>query len=118
RRVPKFVTTICDNQTKYPTIQGGIQIQARKPGSTVVGDAGKGTLGWIVRKRGNDSNDNFYLLTNEHVLFHPGGGRKSSIYHPSAPPAGDVMKPIATVDSSGIREEVPFNVKVNNTTIP
>lgn len=102
------VPTTCDNQTRYQTIQGGIQIQARKLDSSVFGDTNKGTLGCIVRKRGDDSGDNYHLLTAEHVLFHDESDIKSVVHHPSAPASGDTTSSqvIAMIEVDGIRREV------------
>ena len=73
----------CDNTTTYKTIQGGIQISARIDPTT--GQFSAGTLGCIVRKRGDSSRDNVYLLSNKHVLFALGAGAGDYIFHPFAP---------------------------------
>src|SRR5271163_3639886 len=57
----------CDNTTTYDTIQGGIQISP--PANPSTGQFFLGTLGCIVRQRGNSSRENVYLLSNKHVLF-------------------------------------------------
>ena len=112
RVVPQITHLICDDQTYYSTIRGGIQIQARRKGSNVVGDPGKGTLGCIVNKRGKGSGvDNVYLLTNYHVLFFPEGPTDElEVYHPSAPPPGDAShaRLLGPVDGDGVNAEVEF----------
>lgn len=121
RVVPEVVTAKCDNQDPYPKIQGGIQIQARKIDSTLTGNTGKGTLGCIVRKRGNDSGDNYYLLTADHALFHDTSGLKSLVYHPSAPATGDTTSSqvIAMVEDYGVSREVEYNApRSDGTTFP
>ena len=108
RVVQKYDEAACDNQTKYPEMQGGIQIQVRKKTSSTVGDANKGTLGCIVKKRNDTSFDNVYLLTCNHVVEHDDAGRGSYVYHPSAPPAGDTTSAdiIGTVEDVGVHKEV------------
>lgn len=111
RVVPEVVPATCDNQNRYTEIQGGIQIQARNIDSTVTGDTGKGTLGCIVRKRGNDSGDNYYLLTAGHALFHETSGRGGLVHHPSAPAAGDTTSSqvIAMIEDDGLQQEVVYD---------
>jgi hypothetical protein len=121
RVVPEVEPAKCDNQDRYPTIQGGIQIQSREITSTVTGDDGKGTLGCIVRKRGNDSGDNYYLLTADHALFHETSDLKSLVHHPSAPATGDTTSSqvIAMVEDHGVRREVEHRAtRSDGTTIP
>jgi len=70
---------VCDNTAHYPIIQGGIQIAS---------DAGfrgvaAGTLGCIVKKRGDAGRENVYFLTNEHVLFAFGAGVDTDVYQPA-----------------------------------
>ena len=110
RVVPDVVPAKCDNQDRYTTIQGGIQIQARNKNSTVTGDANKGTLGCIVRKRGDDSGDNYHLLTADHALDHDDSDVGGLVYHPSAPAAGDTSSSqmIAMIESNGIQADVEF----------
>jgi len=77
----------CDNDTAYDTIQGGIQIEADPPTDL-------GTLGCIVRRRGDSGRENVYLLSNKHVLFAGGASAGSYIYHPYAPsPPGTAPRP-------------------------
>ena len=120
---PEVEPAVCENQTRYPVIKGGIQIQARRPDSTVTGDNGKGTLGCIVRKRGDDSGDNYHLLTAAHALFRDNGetgetitGIESVVYHPSAPAAGDTTSAqmIATIEEDGVKREVRYNAPRQN----
>jgi len=73
----------CDNTTTYDTIQGGIQISARIEPAT--GKFAAGTLGCIVRLRGDTGRENIYLLSNKHVLFAFGADEDDYIYHPFAP---------------------------------
>lgn len=110
RVVPEVVPAKCDNQDRYETIQGGIQIQARNRDSTVTGDTNKGTLGCIVRKRGDESEDNYHLLTADHVLDHDDSDVGGLVYHPSAPATGDTTssQKIAMIESSGVQADVEF----------
>lgn len=72
----------CDNDSSYGTIQGGIQI-------SVGNGVGVGTLGCMVRKRGDSGRENVYLLSNHHVLFFGGARAGDYAYHPDTPaPAG------------------------------
>jgi hypothetical protein len=75
----RTVPGACDNDTEYSTIQGGIQIEA-DPGQS-------GTLGCIVRRRGDRGRENVYLLSNKHVLWAGSARDGSYVYHPHAPPA-------------------------------
>ena len=59
---------LCEDDAQYPTITGGIQIEAAGP-RTNPEIGGMGTLGCIVRKRGDTGDDNVYLLTNHHVVL-------------------------------------------------
>src|SRR3954471_8515998 len=56
---------ICENDNKYETIVGGIRISPR----VMTGKVEFGTLGCIVRRRGDAGRENVYLLTCQHVLF-------------------------------------------------
>jgi stage V sporulation protein SpoVS len=68
----------CDNTTKFDQVQGGIQIMGKRgPDSSF-----QGTLGCIVRKRGDSGRENVYLLTNKHVLYHNDVGPGETVYHP------------------------------------
>jgi hypothetical protein len=108
RIVPRMVSAACDNQTRYPTIQGGIQIQSRDRDSTFTGDYGKGTLGCIVRKRSNTSSDNLYLLTCEHVLYTDESGEDGYVFHPSTPASGNTTSAhlLGTITTEVKRDEV------------
>lgn len=66
---------VCNNETSYDRIAGGMQI-------VVQDGAGAGTLGCIVKKRSSLARENVYLLTNKHVLFSEKAGRGSTVYHP------------------------------------
>jgi hypothetical protein len=80
----------CDNETHFPEIRGGIQIQV-KPRFEVPTDPerGKGTLGCIVRRRGDPDRENVYLLSCHHVLHSHGAKDGDNVYHPRAPlPSG------------------------------
>lgn len=80
---------ICGDNTRREVMVGGINIEARgakSPKESVFG----GTLGCIVRKRGDSGDDNVYLLTCHHVLLSdklkttPGDG----VYQPYFPRPG------------------------------
>jgi hypothetical protein len=79
----------CDDQTHYPVIKGGIQIESnpRTP-VTTPGREETGTLGCIVKRRGNDDRDNVFLLTCKHVLTARGAQEDDYMYHPRAPRKG------------------------------
>ena len=111
RIVPRLrQAALCNDETRNPTIQGGIQIQARKKDGTFVGDKGKGTLGCIVKKRGDSGDDNVYLLTCHHVLYDAGESKEMYVYHPSNPPVSD-MKSATLVGTviGGVKREVTFD---------
>ncbi|MDT0347465.1 hypothetical protein [Streptomyces litchfieldiae] len=78
RPLMRLIPGGCDNDTSYDTIQGGIQIQL-KAGNPV------GTLGCIVRRRGDSGRENVYLLSNKHVLYSGGAETGDYVYHPYAP---------------------------------
>ena len=75
---------VCNNSNAYDTIQGGIQIVP----DIKAADSGydKGTLGCIVRRRGDTGRENVYLLTCKHVLYASGAGANDYVHHPFAPP--------------------------------
>lgn len=110
RVVPDITPAKCDNEDPYDPIEGGIQIQARDKESSFSGDDGKGTLGCIVRKRGNDSGENFYLLTANHALDTDNAGLGGVVYHPYAPPANDTTgsKIIAFIEERGTQDTVEY----------
>jgi len=96
----------CDNDNVYDTIQGGIQIEADPPTRL-------GTLGCIVRRRGDSGRENVYLLSNKHVLFAGGARAGSYIYHPYAPsPPGAQPRPN---NSLGPVQETAFYAIVTST---
>jgi hypothetical protein len=80
RIVLEGTAEICDNESSYDRIQGGIQIMLKKNDSN---EEGKGTLGCIVKKRGDKGRENVYLLTNKHVLYSPDFGAGATVYHPT-----------------------------------
>lgn len=93
-RVPELAELVaCDDQTHYPIITGGIQIESapRKPiQNPALAEAG--TLGCIVKRRGNSDHDNVFLLTCEHVLHSRGAQEKDYMWHPLAPHKGSGTK--------------------------
>ncbi|HVM97514.1 MAG TPA: hypothetical protein VMT89_14050, partial [Candidatus Acidoferrales bacterium] len=103
---------LCDDDTMYPTVQGGVQIEAMPKGSVGLG---LGTLGCVVRKRRKgDGDDNVYLLTNHHVLFGKGtlpAVPPISVYQPYAPPVAAGLK----TQFVGMVEERSFNEQVGHT---
>ena len=86
-RVPVLAQLLaCDDQTHYPTIKGGIQIEPNPKNLVVTpGREETGTIGCFVKKRGNNDRDNIFLLTCEHVLSARGAKPKDYVYHPRAP---------------------------------
>jgi len=94
RTVVEKVPGGCDNDTSYSTIQGGIQIEA---GTVASGTLAFGTLGCIVRRRGDAGRENVYMLSNKHVLYSGGASAGHYLYHPYVPSgnrASDVLGPI------------------------
>ncbi len=69
---------VCDNQTAYDHIQGGIQIMVE-----ISDGYAQGTLGCIVKRRNDRGRENVYLLTNKHVLYSPGKGAGADVKHPT-----------------------------------
>jgi hypothetical protein len=88
----------CDNETEYSTIQGGIQIQA-EPTSA-------GTLGCIVRRRGDAGRENVYLLSCKHVLWSASQGAGSYVYHPKHPSAGRPSNSLGPVQAAAMKGNV------------
>lgn len=72
---------VCNNSNSYDTIQGGIQICPPINTNLVY----NGTLGCIVRRRGDTSRENVHLLSNKHVLQAGGVNAGQYIYHPNPP---------------------------------
>jgi hypothetical protein len=106
REVPVISPTLCENDTKYEVIRGGIQLCA--PGTRDFG-----TLGCIVKLRQDDSRDNVYLLSNKHVLYATGVGADDYIYHPWFPSdVGGVAlhgEPLGPIQKLAFRENVDFS---------
>lgn len=95
---------VCDNETAYSSIQGGIQIELDQGASTT----GQGTLGCIVKKRASAARENVYLLTNKHVLYSKDKGAGNTVYHPKK---GDTaLGPVEW----GFYENVRFPQEGNN----
>lgn len=82
--VPLGAPLACDNKAPYDTIVGGIQIQPTL--KSLPQKIPLGTLGCIVRRRGDAGRENVYLLTCKHVLFTPESGADDFAYQPIAPP--------------------------------
>jgi hypothetical protein len=80
RKVIELSPGGCNNDTAYSTIRGGIQISVGNLGAP-------GTLGCIVRRRGDPGRENVFLLTNSHVLT-SGGPIGEYVYHPYGPGTG------------------------------
>ncbi|HKW08962.1 MAG TPA: hypothetical protein VJO33_01205 [Gemmatimonadaceae bacterium] len=79
-------TLKCDDDTPYPDIHGGVQIEAwgqDTPKLLVT----NGTMACIARKRGSAAPDNVYLLTCQHVLLDKDIKTKPNdgVYHPYKP---------------------------------
>ncbi|HET6669328.1 MAG TPA: hypothetical protein VFH15_03760 [Pyrinomonadaceae bacterium] len=74
----------CDNTDAYDVIQGGIQVVPTTHDE--FGNFEEGTLGCIVRRRGDTGRENVYLLTCSHVLVHKDFQKGDVAYHPFAPP--------------------------------
>ena len=86
-RVPVLTQLLaCDDQTHYPVIKGGIQIEPNTKNVVVTpGREETGTIGCFVKRRGNNDRDNIFLLTCEHVLSARGAKPNDYVYHPRAP---------------------------------
>ncbi|MEP6692653.1 MAG: hypothetical protein ABJD07_15960 [Gemmatimonadaceae bacterium] len=107
RRVLNGVPCVCENQGGYDTIQGGIQIQSL--GShPPPGIKGLGTLGCIVRKRGDTGRENVYLLSCKHVLYGNGAGKGDYVSHPYA--TGGAGEPIGDIDGNPWSDNVTSSV--------
>ena len=83
----------CDNTDAYDVIQGGIQVVPTT--HDAAGNFEEGTLGCIVRRRGDTDRENVYLLTCSHVLVHKDFQKGDVAYHPFAPP------PRSTIPAKG-----------------
>jgi hypothetical protein len=100
---------VCNNSTTYDTIQGGIQIV---PAIKIIGpEFSKGTLGCIVRKRGDTGRENVYLLTCKHVLYSGGAKKDDYVYHPFAPPphgqtGGGTSNPLGQIQELAYEKSV------------
>ena len=98
----------CNDDVKYPTITGGIQIEAAGPRSEP-NRIGPGTLGCIVRKRGDTGDDNVYLLTNHHVLLDESRNTTfgDSVYQPWSPRTTPIVTkgtPLGTIEKEFVRK--------------
>lgn len=100
-----IVSLGCDNETEYATIQGGIQIQA-EPTSA-------GTLGCIVRRRGDAGRENVYLLSCKHVLWSATQGAGHYVYHPKHPSAGTPSNSLGPVQEAAKMDNVTSIVPDN-----
>ena len=102
----------CDNSQDYTMIRGGIQIvpQIVQNGYTYE----KGTLGCIVRRRGDSDRENVYLLTCKHVLYAGGAKAENVVYHPFAiappgqNPAGAAANPLGPIQAGGMRDNISY----------
>ena len=112
---PGSATIACNNSTDYTNapggIQGGIQIvpQTVNPGFTY----DKGTLGCIVRRRGDKDRENVYLLTCKHVLFAGGAHAGHYVYHPFAQAshgqaAAGPSNVLGPIQKLGYQDNVPY----------
>ena len=63
----------------------------------------QGTLGCIVKKRGDKGRENVYLLTNKHVLYSHDFGAGEYVYHPTRD--GDTLGP---VQEGGLYGNYPY----------
>lgn len=104
RVVPEVEPALCDNSSVYDTIQGGIQIASRHS-AAVPTSMEVGTLGCIVRKRGDSSRENVYLLSNKHVLYANGAEENDYVYQPDV--TGQSLGPI---QGAPLHEEVSGTV--------
>jgi hypothetical protein len=113
RVVSTRVLNICDNTNNYDVIEGGIQVVSK------MDNAGRffpGTLGCIVKKRGDAGRENVYLLTNKHVLFANAAGANDYVYHPFCPaPPGTNFIPGGATRALGPIQGPPFQQNVTAT---
>lgn len=103
RVVRQGVAEVCDNQTEYDKIKGGIQIMVESEDGSGQSGFGLGTLGCIVKKRGDRGRENVYLLTNKHVLYSPGKGEGADVRHPTQ---NDTL--LGSVQGGGVYGNVRF----------
>ena len=94
RVVPRISPSACTNVNAYATVRGGMQIVAAPTGK--IGTL-MGTLGLVVRKRGSESRDNWYILSNEHVIYANGATKDDHVYQPWPPVLGLKTKQIAVI---------------------
>lgn len=92
RVMPVAQLLTCDNNAKYDTIQGGIQIIVAGVQTQAGTQFFAGTLGAIVRRRNHSGRENVYMLSNAHVMYAMGHGRGDSLLHPE--PDGSPLGPI------------------------
>lgn len=115
--------------TTYEHMMGGIQVCVARytetpvtptPSTTTTTsvatmltiDAAKGTMACIVRRRGDTTRDNVYLLSNHHVLY-ARGGANNYVYHPY--PDRDVTDTGEARDSTTLGPIMPGGIYSNQT---
>lgn len=99
REPVETVSLGCDNQDEYHTIQGGIQIMANP--------VYVGTLGCIVRRRGDNGRENVYLLSCKHVLWSSATvGAGNYVYHPQYPQAGATANTLGPIQATAKKDNV------------
>ncbi|MEP6692652.1 MAG: hypothetical protein ABJD07_15955 [Gemmatimonadaceae bacterium] len=110
----------CNNHASYATIQGGIQIVP-----TIHRDDAKfeaGTLGCIVRRRGDSGRENVLLLTCAHVLYVKGHQKGDVAYHPFAPspkasiPGGGTSETLGRIEERKFQHNVLCTIAATGTT--
>ncbi len=113
---------VCENTGEYDKVQGGIQISS--PINAQTGLFERGTLGCIVKRRGDSGRENVYLLSNKHVLYANGTRAEDYIYHPF-PPSPDTSKfqapgpshTLGPIQPASFYGDVPFTVPGNATPV-
>jgi hypothetical protein len=116
--IRRSVEFVCNNTNEYSVIQGGIQIG---PESKKIPKISTGTLGCIVRKRGDTDRKNVYLLTCKHVLSETGAGTNDNVYHPF-PPLPGKYKPLGASNTLGpiigpmLKQNISYKDPVHNLT--
>src|SRR5262245_42910464 len=108
----------CDNATQFGTIQGGIQITTKVVTTPAGPGFFPGTLGTIVRKRGDAGRENVYYLSCKHVLHAIGSGVNDDIYHPVPPTVDHKTTTLGPVMPGGMFANVPTKITAAGPAVP
>lgn len=73
----------CNNQTRYSSVRGGIQITNNKPQAADPTKIDVGTLGCVGTLNNSTERDKYVLLSNNHVIYANGAAENDLIYQPN-----------------------------------